>query len=134
MFVNVIPLVASRHFAHMQHLRVISIAITMHPRFLIFLIVVHQPSNFACAICVCQFHTVKELLSHLKEHLVEGRPVACPVTGCKSTLNLVILYCTHVQHRPCSAGNISDIYKEVTPQSAFHDVSHNLGPDEFLRT
>lgn len=94
-------------------------------------------AKFACAVPLCarQFQAVKELLSHLKEHLVEGRPVACPVTGCKSSFTLKSSFTAHMsrKHRDCSASTISEIYKEVTPQSsddAFHDASQNLAPND----
>lgn len=95
-------------------------------------------SNFACAIALCarQFQTVKELLSHLKEHFVEGRPVACPVTGCKSTFTLKSSFTAHMsrKHKECSASDISEIYKEVSPQSSsdtvFNDTSQNVATDD----
>lgn len=38
------------------------------------------------SLCTCHFHTVKELVSHLNGHFVEGRSVTSPVNGCKARL------------------------------------------------
>lgn len=93
-------------------------------------------SNLSCGVPLCsrRFQTVKELLSHLKEHLVEGRPVACPVTGCERNFTLKSSFTAHMsrKHGDCSASNISDIYKDVTLQSSdavFPNASENLAPD-----
>lgn len=42
-------------------------------------------ADFKCVVSLCtsHFHKVKELLSHLNDHFVEGRSVSCPVNGCK---------------------------------------------------
>lgn len=79
-------------------------------------------ADFKCAISLCdqQFHTVKELTCHLKEHIVEGRPVACPVTGCKNTFTVKSSFTAHMsrKHRSCSVDSISDIYRETISQSS----------------
>lgn len=54
---------------------------------------VNAPVNFTvgtavtvvrCAVPKCerQCQDVKALISHLKDHIVEGRAVSCPVRGC----------------------------------------------------
>lgn len=63
--------------------------------------------------------------------------MACPVTGCKSPFTLKSSFTAHMsrKHREFSASTISEIYKEVTPQSsdaAFHDASQNLAPNDDL--
>lgn len=79
-------------------------------------------TDLKCAIALCarQFHTVKELISHLKEHIVEGRPVACPVTGCKNTFTVKSSLTAHMsrKHRACSVDSISDMYRETISQSS----------------
>lgn len=78
-------------------------------------------TDLKCPISLCdrQFHTVKELISHLKEHLVEGQPVACPVTGCKNTFIVKSSFTAHMsrKHRACSVDSISDTYREAISQS-----------------
>lgn len=77
-------------------------------------------TDIRCAISSCdqQFHTVKELICHLKEHIVEGRPVACPVTGCKNTFSVKSSFTAHMsrKHRACSVDSISDMYREAISQ------------------
>ena len=79
-------------------------------------------TDFQCAIPLCehQCHTVTELISHLKEHLVEGRPVACPVSGCKNTFSVKSSFTAHMsrKHRACSVDSISDMYRETICQSS----------------
>lgn len=51
----------------------------------------------AVSLCVCHFQTVKELVSHLKDHIGEGRSVSCPVSGCKHIFTKKIhIYFSHV--------------------------------------
>lgn len=47
-------------------------------------------TDLKCSISLCdrQFHTVKELVCHLKGHIVEGQALACPVKGCKKTFTV----------------------------------------------
>lgn len=79
-------------------------------------------TDLKCATTLCerQFHTVKELISHLKQHIVEGRPVACPVTGCKSMFSVKSSFTAHMsrKHRECSVESISDMYRGTLPQSS----------------
>lgn len=66
---------------------------------------------------------------HLNEHIAEGRSVACPVTGCHSAFTLKSSFKAHMSrnHRECSVNNISDAFKENTPQSPLttHEDSFN---------
>ncbi|KAK0152048.1 hypothetical protein N1851_006574 [Merluccius polli] len=72
--------------------------------------------------------SVKELISHLKEHIAEGRPVACPVTSCENTFTVKSSFTAHMsqKHRACSVDSISDKYRENVSQpsavSACEDV------------
>lgn len=51
----------------------------------------------AASLCTCHFHTVKELVSNLKDHIGEGRPVPCPVRDCKHVFTKkVVFYLSHV--------------------------------------
>lgn len=78
-------------------------------------------SDLKCAIslCVRQFHTAKELIHHLKEHLVEGRVVSCPVIDCKNVFTNKSTFTAHMsrKHKGCSVENISDVYRETVCQS-----------------
>ena len=55
-------------------------------------------TDLKCAISLCarQFQTVKELISHLKDHIVEGRPVLCPVTGCTNNFTVKSSFTAHM--------------------------------------
>lgn len=88
-------------------------------------------ADIKCAISLChrQFHTVKELVNHLKDHLVEGRPVACPVTGCKNSFTVKSSFTAHMsrKHRACSVDSISEAYREViSPAVDVSDAPHRL--------
>lgn len=78
-------------------------------------------TDLKCAISLCsrQFHTAKELVHHLKEHVVEGRAVSCPVIGCKNVFTKKSSFTAHMsrKHRECSLENISDMYRETVSQS-----------------
>lgn len=78
--------------------------------------------DFKCGIslCGCQMHTVKELIAHLKEHIVEGRPVACPIRGCMKTFTVKSSFTAHMsrKHRACSVDSINDTYRDISPPSA----------------
>jgi len=87
-------------------------------------------TDLKCAISLCarQFQTVKELISHLKDHIVEGRPVLCPVTGCTNTFTVKSSFTAHMsrKHRACSVDSISDMYREaISPCSAHEDASQS---------
>ncbi|KAK0145280.1 hypothetical protein N1851_015823 [Merluccius polli] len=64
-------------------------------------------SNFICAMSLCsdRFQTVHKLLVHLKNHLVEGRSVKCPVAGCQSTFTVKSSFTAHLsrKHPQCSS-------------------------------
>ena len=70
-FSNVLAPTASGHFVLMQHLRLISIGFTMclHP---LTATSVVKDSTCVIPLCGCQIRTVKERMSHLKGHVVEG--------------------------------------------------------------
>lgn len=88
-------------------------------------------TDLKCSISLCdrQFHTVKELVCHLKGHIVEGQALACPVKGCKKTFTVKSTFTAHMsrQHRSCLVDSISDTYRNIVSQSsaviACNDVS-----------
>lgn len=73
-------------------------------------------TDFKCSIslCECKFNTVKELISHLKNHITEGRTVPCPITGCENAFTVKSSFTAHMsrKHRKCSVDSISDKYRE----------------------
>ncbi len=57
----------------------------------------YQLSYRKASLCARRFHTVKELVSHLNDHIGEGRSVSCPVSGCKHVFTKkVVIYFSHV--------------------------------------
>lgn len=92
-------------------------------------------TDLKCALSLCarQFHTVKELLHHLKEHVVEGRAVSCPITGCKNAFTKKSSFTAHMsrKHRACSVENINDMYRETVSQShgAVCEDASQISPD-----
>lgn len=90
-------------------------------------------SDFKCAVSLCAryFQTVRELISHLKEHIVEGRAVACPVAGCSNSFTVKSSFTAHMsrKHRACSVNDISDLFKETIPQSPCEEVLPNPNDD-----
>lgn len=71
-------------------------------------------------LCESQLHTVKDLISHLKQHIVEGRSIACPIRGCKKTFTVKTSFSAHMsrQHRACSIDSINNVYTEAPQPSA----------------
>nr|XP_054588695.1 uncharacterized protein LOC107374433 isoform X3 [Nothobranchius furzeri] len=88
--------------------------------------------NLKCAISLCgrQSQTVQELVAHLKEHIMEGRPMACPVKGCKKHFTVKSSFTAHMsrKHRGFTALNIDALYKESTFQIC--SEAEEDGPDE----
>lgn len=78
-------------------------------------------ADLKCAISLCDrhFHTVKELMSHLNDHIGEGRSVSCPVSGCKHVFTKKSSFTSHMsrKHKACSPDIIDDMYRESIPQS-----------------
>lgn len=75
--------------------------------------------DFKCAISLCsrRFHTVKELVSHLNDHIGEGRSVSCPVSGCRHVFTKKSSFTSHMcrKHKSCSPNGIDDMYRETRP-------------------
>lgn len=69
--------------------------------------------------CQRECRDVKSLTARLKEHIAEGRVVACPVTGCDHTFTVRSSFTAHMsrKHRQCSVDSIRDLYKETVSQS-----------------
>ncbi|XP_013855791.1 uncharacterized protein LOC106511580, partial [Austrofundulus limnaeus] len=77
-------------------------------------------ADLKCAVALCarRFHTVKELVSHLNDHVAEGRSVSCPVRGCKNVFTKKSSFTSHMcrKHKACSPDSIDDMYTETCPQ------------------
>ena len=63
-------------------------------------------ADLKCAVSLCagHFHAVKELVSHLNDHIGEGRSVSCPVSGCKHMFTKKSSFTSHMcrKHKACS--------------------------------
>lgn len=77
-------------------------------------------ADLKCAVSLCarHFHTVKELVSHLNDHIGEGRSVSCPVSGCKHVFTKKSSFTSHMcrKHKACSPDGIDNMYRETRPQ------------------
>ncbi|XP_076745539.1 uncharacterized protein LOC143420875 [Maylandia zebra] len=77
-------------------------------------------ADLKCAVSLCarHFQTVKELVSHLNDHIAGGRSVSCPVSGCKHMFTKKSSFTSHMcrKHKACSPDGIDDMYKESRPQ------------------
>lgn len=77
-------------------------------------------ADLKCAVssCASNFHTVKELVSHLNGHIGEGRSVSRPVSGCKHVFTKKKSFTPHMcrKHKACSPDGIDDTYRETHPQ------------------
>lgn len=75
-------------------------------------------ADMKCALSMCtrHFHTVKELASHLKDHISEGRPVPCPMRGCKHVFTKKSSFTSHMsrKHNTCSP-DVNDMYRVTQP-------------------
>ncbi|XP_032446174.1 uncharacterized protein LOC116737240 isoform X1 [Xiphophorus hellerii] len=89
-------------------------------------------AKLKCTISLCghRSQTVKEVVAHLKEHIMEGRPVACPVKACKKVFSVKSSFTAHMsrKHRDFSVDNIDVLYKETTNKIV--SLSENEGPSE----
>lgn len=76
------------------------------------------------SLCVRQCEGTKPLVAHLKEHIAEGRHVACPVRGCKSVFTAKTSFTSHMsrKHRHWSenviCASITDTHCESPTTSA----------------
>lgn len=71
------------------------------------------------ALCERQCDGVRELVAHLKEHIAEGRPVNCPVRGCKTSLFTVkSSFTSHMsrKHRHCSVNVICGQFRDTNSE------------------
>lgn len=50
-------------------------------------------TTFKCVVALCerQCQDTQELIAHLKEHIVEGRAVSCPLRGCNTVTGAVCM-------------------------------------------
>lgn len=58
-------------------------------------------SSFTCAMVMCerQCQNSKELIAHLKSHIVEGHVVTCPVRGCTNTFRVKSSFTAHMSRK-----------------------------------
>lgn len=77
-------------------------------------------ADLKCAVSLCarHFHTVKELVSHLNDHIGEGRSVSCPVSGCNNVFTQKSSFTSHMcrKHKACFPDGIDDMYRETRPK------------------
>ncbi|XP_076875209.1 uncharacterized protein LOC143525314 isoform X2 [Brachyhypopomus gauderio] len=101
---------------------------------------------FKCAVALCerQCKDIKDLIMHLKEHIMEGRVVTCPVRGCTNTFKVKSSFTAHMsrKHRDFAGHSVSDLYRESVTQSTsvpaesdefdpqVYETCTNTGPDE----
>lgn len=54
--------------------------------------------TFKCTTTLCerQFQDAKDLVAHLKEHIVEGRVVSCPLRGCTRVFKVKSSFTAHM--------------------------------------
>lgn len=65
-------------------------------------------------LCECQCQDTQELIAHLKEHIVEGRAVSCPVRGCNTDFRVKSSFTAHIsrKHRGFTDRSVSNVYRE----------------------
>lgn len=114
-FLNMLAPTVVKHLPHIQLLRAIFIVCTVHHKLPLLAVV----EDLKCAISLCsrRFHTVKELVSHLNDHIGEGRSVSCPVSGCRHVFTKKSSFTSHRcrKHKSCSPNGIDDMYRETRP-------------------
>lgn len=87
-----------------------------------------------CAVALCerQCQDAKALISHLKDHIVEGRAVSCPVRGCTDVFKVKSSFTSHMsrKHRGFTESNISDLYRDSSAYlSSAPTELHDSGPE-----
>lgn len=94
---GVLKQAASRHTPGMARLRLIFTEDTA-PTHVTGVAVV---SSFTCAMAMCerQCQNSKELIAHLKSHIVEGHVVTCPVRGCTNTFRVKSSFTAHMSRK-----------------------------------
>lgn len=87
-------------------------------------------ATLKCTVPLCEHQCdgVKELVAHLKEHPVEGRPVKCPARGCNTVFTVKSSFTSHMsrKHRHCSVNVICGSFKDTNskcPSTSEHSVS-----------
>lgn len=73
-------------------------------------------TTFKCVVALCerQCQDTQELIAHLKEHIVEGRAVSCPVRGCNTDFRVKSSFTAHMsrKHRGFTDSSVSNVYIE----------------------
>lgn len=57
------------------------------------------PLKCTVSLCERQCEGTKRLIAHLKEHIAEGRHVACPVSGCKIEFTAKTSFTSHMSRK-----------------------------------
>ena len=77
---------------------------------------------FKCMVALCtqQCSDGRALIAHLKDHIMEGHAVNCPVTGCRNVFKVKSTFTAHMSrtHRDFADSSISDFYRNTAPQSS----------------
>lgn len=81
--------------------------------------------------CDRQCQDAKALISNLKDHIVEGRAVSCPVRGCTDVFKVKSSFTSHMsrKHRDFSESSISDLYRDSSHVSSPPTEMHDSGPE-----
>lgn len=85
----------------------------------------------AVALCECQHQDSKSLIAHLKEHIMEGRTMSCPVRGCTNVFKVKSSFTAHMsrKHKDFADSSIRDLYRESASQSSsVASESGDFGP------
>lgn len=100
-----------------------------------------MPIKCAMALCDRQCEDAKSLIAHLKDHIVEGRVVSCPVRGCTDAFKVKSSFTSHMsrKHKHFTESTISDLYRDssayqsssqsVTTELTSHDCGHEFECD-----
>ncbi|KAK0140164.1 hypothetical protein N1851_022918 [Merluccius polli] len=122
-YLSALEPVASRHFTDMERLRriftgsiVYLLLLPLLSGRLLTLVIL----NAQMAMCERQCHDTKYLIAHLREHIVEGRAVTCPVRGCTNVFTVKSSSTAHMsrKHRDLTDISISDLFRESASQSS----------------
>ncbi|XP_062268268.1 uncharacterized protein LOC133974641 [Platichthys flesus] len=85
------------------------------------------PYECGMALCERKFQNNKDLIAHLKEHIVEGHAVTCPVTGCIRIFKVKSSFTAHMsrKHNFFSDSTISNLNTESQSSSAKNESDDN---------
>ena len=94
-----------------------------------------MPFNSYCNVRNCHenFYNSRCLIKHLKDHIVEGFTVQCPISGCNKTYNVISSFTSHLSryHREQNAYTLA---VDSEADHIFVDENMNNIEDEMLDT